>query len=108
MLPGYYGNNYSFTDCTSTGILEDEIYSQILDMINVNGKSTSVDMLKWGRVSLVFQTLNGETTGVWDNTKRDWVILGDEYRAGVRDALRIARKTKTADLVKLPVRAAGE
>ena len=78
------------------------------DMINVNGKSTSVDMLKWGRVSLVFQTLNGETTGVWDNTKRDWVILGDEYRAGVRDALRIARKTKTADLVKLPVRAAGE
>jgi len=78
------------------------------DMIDVNGKSTSVDMLKWGRVSLVFQTLNGETTGVWDNTKRDWVILGDEYRAGVRDALRIARKTKTADLVKLPVRAAGE
>lgn len=78
------------------------------DMIDVNGKSTSVDMLKWGRVSLVFQTLNGETTGVWDNSKRDWVILGDEYRAGVRDALRIARKTKTADLVKLPVRAAGE
>ena len=78
------------------------------DMIDVNGKTTSVDMLKWGRVSLVFQTLNGETTGVWDNTKRDWVILGDEYRAGVRDALRIARKTKTADLVKLPVRAAGE
>lgn len=78
------------------------------DMIDVNGKATSVDMLKWGRVSLVFQTLNGETTGVWDNTKRDWVILGDEYRAGVRDALRIARKTQTADLVKLPVRAAGE
>lgn len=78
------------------------------DMIDINGKSASVDMLKWGRVSLVFQTLNGETTGVWDNTKRDWVILGDEYRAGVRDALRIARKTQTADLVKLPVRAAGE
>ncbi|MEO1842114.1 MAG: DUF3450 domain-containing protein, partial [Pseudomonadota bacterium] len=78
------------------------------DMIDINGMTTSVDMLKWGRVSLVFQTLNGETTGVWDNSKRDWVILGDEYRAGVRDALRIARKTKTADLVKLPVRAAGE
>ena len=78
------------------------------DMIEVGGKKTNVDMLKWGRVSLVFQTLNGETTGVWDNEKRDWVILGDEFRAGVRDALRIARKTQTADLVKLPVRAAGE
>jgi len=36
------------------------------------------------------------------------VILDDEYTNGVRDALRIARKTQTADLVKLPVRAAGE
>ncbi len=78
------------------------------DMIDVGGSKTSVDMLKWGRVSLVFQTLNGETTGVWDNEKREWVILGDEFRTGVRDALRIARKTQTADLVKLPVRAAGE
>lgn len=78
------------------------------DMIEVGGKKTNVDMLKWGRVSLVFQTLNGETTGVWDNENRDWVILEDEFRAGVRDALRIARKTQTADLVKLPVRAAGE
>ena len=78
------------------------------DMIEVGGKKTNVDMLKWGRVSLVFQTLNGETTGVWDNEKREWVILGDEFRTGVRDALRIARKTQTADLVKLPVRAAGE
>jgi hypothetical protein len=47
-------------------------------------------------------------TGVWDNEARNWVILGDEFTTGVRDALRIARKTQTADLVKLPVRAAGE
>jgi len=78
------------------------------DMIELEGKSRQVDVLKWGRVSLVFQSPDGETTGVWDNEARDWVILGDEYRTGVRDALRIARKTQTADLVKLPVKAAGE
>ena len=78
------------------------------DMIELEGKSRQVDVLKWGRVSLVFQSPDGETTGVWDNDVRDWVILGDEYRTGVRDALRIARKTQTADLVKLPVKAAGE
>jgi hypothetical protein len=78
------------------------------DMIELEGKSRQVDVLKWGRVSLVFQSPDGETTGVWDNDARDWVILGDEYRTGVRDALRIARKTQTADLVKLPVKAAGE
>ena len=78
------------------------------DVIELDGKTRQVDMLKWGRVSLVFQSPDGETTGVWDNEARNWVILGDEYRTGVRDALRIARKTQTADLVKLPIKAAGE
>lgn len=73
------------------------------DVIELDGKSRSVDMLKWGRVSLVFQTLDGETTGVWDNNLKDWVILPDEFRLGVRDGVRIARKTKTADLVRLPI-----
>jgi len=78
------------------------------DTIELDGKSRQVDMLKWGRVALVFQTPDGETTGVWDNSARNWVILGDEFRTGVRDGLRIARKTQTADLVRLPVPAPGE
>jgi hypothetical protein len=78
------------------------------DVIDLGGGQRQVDLLKWGRVALVFQTPDAETTGVWDNEARSWVILGDEFRTGVRDALRIARKTQTADLVKLPVRAAGE
>jgi hypothetical protein len=78
------------------------------DLIELDGKSRQVDMLKWGRVSLVFQTPDAEVTGVWDNTARNWVILPDEFRVGVRDGLRIARKTQTADLVHLPVPAPGE
>lgn len=78
------------------------------DSIELNGAQRQVDMLKWGRVSLVFQTPDGEITGVWDNNAREWVLLGDEFRRGVRDGLRIARKTQTADLVHLPVPAPGE
>ncbi|MBQ60584.1 MAG: hypothetical protein CMQ19_00770 [Gammaproteobacteria bacterium] len=78
------------------------------DVIELDGKSRQVDMLKWGRVTLVFQTPDGETTGVWNNNSRQWNILGDEFRLGVRDGIRIARKTQTADLVRLPVAAAGE
>ena len=78
------------------------------DVIELDGKQRQVDVLKWGRVSLVFQTPDAEVTGVWDNGAREWVILGDEYRTGVRDGLRIARKTQTADLVRLPVAAPGE
>ena len=76
--------------------------------IELDGKSRNVDMLKWGRVALVFQTPDMETTGVWDNKARQWVILDDDFRTGVRDGLRIARKTQTADLVRLPVAAPGE
>jgi hypothetical protein len=72
------------------------------DFVELDGKSRQVDMLKWGRVALVFQTPDGEVTGAWDNKKRQWEILPDEFRAGVRDGLRIARKTMTADLVILP------
>lgn len=78
------------------------------DVIELDGKPRQVDLLKWGRVSLVFQSPDGEVTGVWDKSTGGWVILGDEFRAGVRDGLRIARKTQTADLVKLPVPAPGE
>ena len=78
------------------------------DTIDIEGAGRQVDMLKWGRVALVFQTPDGETTGVWDKNLGDWVILGDKYRTGVRDGLRIARKTQTADLVFLPVPAPGE
>jgi hypothetical protein len=78
------------------------------DTIELDGVKRQVDMLKWGRVALVFQTPDGEVTGVWDNEIREWVTLSDSYRRGVRDGLRIARKTQTADLVPLPVRAPGE
>jgi predicted RNase H-like nuclease (RuvC/YqgF family) len=78
------------------------------DVIQFEGKDRQVDLLKWGRVSLVFQTPDAATTGVWDNKARDWVIVGDEFRSGVRDGIRIARKTQTAGLVQLPVAAPGE
>lgn len=78
------------------------------DIIALDGQERQVDILKWGRVSLVFQTPDGESSGAWDKKSGTWEILGDEYRGGIRDALRIARKTQTADLVKLPVPAPGE
>ncbi len=77
-----------------------EAYS---DTIELDGKTRQVDMLKFGRVALVFQTPDAEVTGAWDNDKRTWEILGDEYRSEVRNALRMARKTATPDVVRLPV-----
>lgn len=82
-----------------------EAYS---DIIQLDGADRQVDILKWGRVSLVFQTPDGAVSGVWDKKARNWEILDDSYSGGIRDAVRMARKTATADIVRLPVAAPGE
>lgn len=83
-----------------------EAYTDVIEL--EPGQPRQVDVLKWGRVALVFQTLDGDVTGAWDNNIKSWVILSDSYRRGVRDGIRIARKTQTADLVLLPVQSPAE
>ena len=78
------------------------------DVIEIEGVERQVDILKWGRVSLSFQTPDAAVAGTWDRDQKQWVVLGDEFNAGIRDGLRIARKTQTANIVKLPVAAPGE
>ncbi|HIG43580.1 MAG: DUF3450 domain-containing protein [bacterium] len=78
------------------------------DVINFDGKERQVDVLKWGRVSLVFQTPDSAISGAWDNESRTWKVLGDEYTAGIKDGLRIARKTQSMVLFPLPIAAPGE
>ena len=62
-----------------------------------------VNFLRVGRVLLLYQTLDGETTGWYNPTTSEWETLGDEYRVPVDQALRIARNQAAPDLVKLPV-----
>jgi hypothetical protein len=57
---------------------------------------------------LVFQTPDGVVSGVWDKKASNWAVLDDSYSSGIRDAVRMARKTATADIVRLPVAAPGE
>lgn len=73
-----------------------------LDFIEINGRNRQVDVLRWGRTVLAFQTPDGAITGVWDKNEGGWRVLDNAFKNGVRDGLRIARKTMTDDLVLLP------
>ncbi|WP_419604457.1 DUF3450 domain-containing protein, partial [Thiolapillus sp.] len=73
------------------------------DDLSVNGKKRSVDFLRIGRMTLMYQTLDKKETAVWDNKKRAWQILPEEYRKPTMLGLRIARKQAPPDLIKLPV-----
>ena len=75
------------------------------DQLPINGQNRVVDVLKWGRISLVYQTPDGEEFGAWNQKTRSWEPLDDEFSSGIRNGMRIARKTQTADLVHLPITA---
>ncbi|MED5262358.1 MAG: DUF3450 domain-containing protein [Myxococcota bacterium] len=74
--------------------------------LNRDGKEVTVDFLRFGRIALVYQTLDGNETGVWDPESRSWVVLDNDYRTPIRQGLRIARKQSAPDLIRLPLPAA--
>lgn len=77
--------------------------------LELEGKPREVDFLRIGRVALLYQSLGGEHTGVWDGRKGDWLALSDgSAKQQISKGLRIARKQVAPDLLTLPVPAAEE
>ena len=70
--------------------------------LDLDGQKRQVDFLRVGRVTLLYQTLDGARTGVWDHRSQGWTEAS-ESRSAVRKGLRIARKQTAPDLLKLPV-----
>lgn len=62
-----------------------------------------VDLLRFGRTVLAYQTLDQSETGIWNRNAGQWQVVSGSYRASVRDAIRMARKQQTPGLVVLPV-----
>lgn len=60
------------------------------------------EMVRLGRVTLLYRTLDGEETGYWDNERKDWVEDSDSA-ATIEEALRIAKEETAPDLIRVPV-----
>ncbi len=61
-----------------------------------------VDFVRLGRVSLMYQTLDGRETGYWNQGKRQWQ-RDDGFAKSVKDALHVAKKIGAPDLLRVPV-----
>ena len=72
-------------------------------LIDIDGSEHNVDFLRIGRVSLVYQTRDGQKLGLWDNQSRTWQPLPAEYRLNINKGLRIARKQLAPDLIIVPI-----
>ena len=78
------------------------------DELEIDGSNREVEMLRIGRVALLYQTPDGEESGAWDQNARAWVALGSEFRNQVRAGLRMAKKQTAPDLLLLPIAAPEE
>ena len=73
------------------------------DTIAVEGAERKVDVLKVGRIALLYQTPDGAETGMYDIRSREWGKLDDSYKAAVQNGIRMARKQLSVDMLPLPV-----
>ncbi len=73
------------------------------DEIDTTEGSRIVDVLKVGRIALIYQTSDGEETGAWDVSKGTWVALDDSYKTPIRNGIRMARKQLSVDMLTVPI-----
>ena len=74
--------------------------------IMLDGVERQVDMLKVGRIALVFQTPDGEVTGMWNVDAGDYQPVDNSYESSVRQGIRMARQQASIEMLSLPIRGA--
>ena len=76
------------------------------DTIELGGAEREVDILRIGRVALVYQSTDGAETGAWHKDAQSWEELSaGDYASAVRKGVRIAKKQATIELLNMPVSA---
>lgn len=74
--------------------------------IAIGGVDRDVNIVRIGRVALIYQTTDRQVTGAWDLNARAWVELpAGEYRTAVQTAIRVASQLDAPKIIDLPVQA---
>ena len=72
------------------------------DTLEVDGAFLELDFLRIGRISLMYQSVDGKVSGVWNQETQSWEDASDQ-RKQIKLGLSIAKKQVPPDLVILPV-----
>ena len=75
------------------------------DAIVLDGEEKVVNILRVGRLALMYQLKDQSEAGIWNGS--DWEEVSG-YRIPVRDGIRMANKTAPLDLLFLPVKVTNE
>jgi hypothetical protein len=82
-----------------------EAYEGQLD--GTGGDTRTVQFLRVGRVTLLYQTLDGNETGYWDAAGKQWVVA-NEYAHGFEEGVAVAKKARAPEMLIVPVPAPSE
>lgn len=75
------------------------------DTIEIDGQEREVNMLRIGRISLMYQTTDTQLSGAYDSVAKAFVPLDGSYRSPILKGLRIARNQASKDIMYVPVQA---
>lgn len=67
------------------------------------GQDITVNLLRIGRVALVYQTLDGKQSAFWNQRDKKWELLSEEFNRSVKQGIRIALKRTSPNLITLPI-----
>lgn len=72
----------------------------------IEGADRDVDILRVGRIALVYQTKDRTLTGAWDKASQQWVSLeSGQYRTAVQRAINVASGLVSPEIMDLPIAA---
>lgn len=83
-------------------------YGQTIDaytgMVPVDGEEREVNIIRVGRIALLYQTKDQAMTGAWDKDAGEWVeVSAGQYRSAVAQVIRIANRQASIDIMRLPI-----
>jgi hypothetical protein len=82
-------------------------YGRTLEAYQGKVGDKTVDFLRAGRVSLMYQTLDGKESGYWDATEKAFK-KDNEYGDALRAGLKVAKKQAAPDFIRVAVPAPKE
>lgn len=83
-------------------------YGRTIESYRGSLEGREVDFLRVGRISLVYQSLDGNELGVYNTASKSWETLDPSYKSKIMAGIRIAREQAAPGLIKVPVAAPQE
>jgi len=73
------------------------------DTIDLYGAYSTVNVLRVGRIALLYQSLDAKSSGYFDKQDRSWKKLDSDYNQSIKHGIQIARKQSTPDFFMIPL-----